>query len=126
MPPFWSISPTRDRRAGPPRRRVLAEDADAPAVAAPVALDDLDGRRLAGAVRTEHRDELAGRDRERDAVEDRPAAIPLDESVDHDRGLTAAGRHGAVVAILAYCLSKSASVSSPTWMDRSTPLRSTK
>src|SRR4051794_39426605 len=64
------------------RRRVHPEDAHAPAVAAAVALDDLHGRGLARAVRTEHRDELTGRDRERDAVEDRPAVIPLDESVD--------------------------------------------
>ena len=58
MPPSWSISPTRARCAGPP----AAGSSRAPGptrVGAPVALDDLDGRGLAGAVRPEQRDELA-------------------------------------------------------------------
>ena len=41
-------------------RRIVAEDPDRAAVGAPVALDDLDRRRLAGAVRAEEGDELAG------------------------------------------------------------------
>ena len=50
-PPPWSMIPTRARRPRPARSRVRAEDADRAAVGPPVALDDLDGRGLAGAVR---------------------------------------------------------------------------
>ena len=54
--------------------RVLAEHAHVAAVARPVALEDLDGRRLAGAVRAEEREHLAGLDGEREPVEDLAAA----------------------------------------------------
>jgi hypothetical protein len=40
-------------------RRVVAQDGDLAAVAAAVALEDLDGRRLPGAVRAEQAEHLA-------------------------------------------------------------------
>ena len=60
--------------AAPVARRVQAQHPDGPAVGAPVALEDLDGRRLAGAVRAEQGEQLAPPDVERDARQDsRPA-----------------------------------------------------
>ena len=69
-----------------------------PASGAPVALDDLDRRRLAGAVRPEQREDLAGPTRNEIPSHDRPAAVALAEAVDLDRRrasgrATAAGRH---------------------------------
>ena len=55
-PPPWSISPTRARCRRPARAGSSAEDPDAARVGPPVALDDLDRRRLAGAVRAEQRE----------------------------------------------------------------------
>ena len=69
--------------------RVDPENAGRAAVAASIALDDLDGGRLAGAVRSEQRDELARADRQRDAVEDRARAVALDQPVHDDRGVAA-------------------------------------
>ena len=57
-------------------------------------------------------------DRQRDAVEDGPRPVALDQPVDDDHRV--AGRHGA---IRAYWRSKSASVSSPIWIERMTPVR---
>ena len=102
-------------------RRIRVQDADPSAVGRPVALDDLDERGLARAVRPEQRHELARADGQRHPVEDDPLAVALDEPVDDDRRV-AAGHE----AILAYWRSKSASVSSPTWIERMTPARSTK
>ena len=70
---------------------------------------------------TEQRDELAGGDRQRHPVENGSLAVALDQTVDDDRGVA-----GAHCAIRAYWRSKSASVSSPTWIERRTPVRSTK
>ena len=103
------------------RRRIQPEHTGPSAVGAAIALDDLDRGRLARAVGTEQGDELAGRHRQRHAVEDGPLAVALDQPVDDDRRV--AGAHGAIVA---YWRSKSASVSSPTWIERMTPARSTK
>ena len=50
------------------RRRVEAEHLDLAAVALPVALEDLDGRRLAGAVRAEQAEDLARRHLEVDSA----------------------------------------------------------
>jgi hypothetical protein len=58
---------------------VGAEDRDATCVTMAVALDDLDGRRLAGTVRAEERDNLAGADLERHVVDDTPLTVRLDE-----------------------------------------------
>ena len=55
---------------------------------------------------------------ERHAVDDGPVAVSLDQAIDLD-----GGAHGA---IFAYWRSKSASVSSPIWIDRMTPSASTK
>ena len=102
----------------PARGRVQAEDARATAVGAAEPLDDLDGRGLARAVGPEQRDDLAGLDGQGHTVDDGPVAVPLDQAIDLD------GRaHGA---ILAYWRSKSASVSSPIWIDRMMPSLSTK
>ena len=102
-------------------RGIGPEDPGAAAVRAAVALDDLDGRRLARAVGPEQGHELARRDGQRDAVEHGPRVVMLDQPLDDDQRV--AGRHDA---IRAYWRSKSASVSSPTWIERMTPPRSTK
>ena len=70
---------------------------------------------------TEQRDELAGGHRQRHPVENGSLAVAFDQTVDDDRGVA-----GAHCAIRAYWRSKSASVSSPTWIERRTPVRSTK
>ena len=122
-PPPWSISPTRARwsraaRAGStPRTRTVA------LVGAPIALEDLDRRRLAGAVRPEQ-GERSRRRRPgtRGPVDDGPAAVALDEAVDLDRGRAVRRRpRSPPPAISAYCRSKSASVSSPIWIERRIP-----
>ena len=56
---------------------------------------------------------------ERHAVDDRPLAVALDQAID----ARWRRRHGA---IRAYWRSKSASVSSPIWIERMTPSLSTK
>ena len=48
----------------PARRGILPQDRDRPAVARAIALDDLHGRGLAGAVRPEQRHDLAATDRQ--------------------------------------------------------------
>ena len=121
MPPPWSISPTRARSARPPVAGSTPRTRAVPPSAAPVALDDLDRGRLARAVRSEQRDEFPAADRQRDAVEDGPRPVALDQPVNDDHRV--AGRH---CAIRAYWRSKSASVSSPIWIERTTPVRSTK
>ena len=100
---------------------VRAQDAHPATIRLPVSLDDLDGRRLARAVRPEQRDELPGTDFERDAIHDRAVAVSLDQPLDDDR--RAATGHEL---IFANDRSKSASVSSPTWIARMTPSPSTK
>ena len=117
------------------RRRIGPEDADRSAIGSPVALEDLDRRRLAGAVRPEERERLAAGDPERDAVDDRPAAVALDEPLDLDRRVRRAGRRRLAAgrgvrheppAISSYWRSKSASRTSPIWIDRRIPSRSMK
>ena len=61
--------------AGP--RRVVAEDRDLAGVAAAVALEDLDRRRLPGAVRPEDREHLAGEHLEVDAAQRLEGAVAL-------------------------------------------------
>ncbi len=113
----------RPKRSAVPAtdRRIDAEDPRRAPIRAPVALDDLDRGRLARPVRSEQRDELPAADRQRDAVEDGPRPVALDQPVNDDHRV--AGRH---CAIRAYWRSKSASVSSPIWIERTTPVRSTK
>ena len=69
--------PIRSRR----RPRVDAEDARLAAVAAPVALEDLDRGRLPGAVRTEEGEHLARLDSEVEAVEHLPRAYAFRRSM---------------------------------------------
>jgi hypothetical protein len=75
-------------------RRFLAQDADAPRIGASITLDDLDGRRLAGPVRPEHGDQLAGCHAERHTVDHGSTVVALDQVLDDDR----AGGHGAIRA----------------------------
>ena len=85
---------------GPPPR-VRPEDADAPAVGAAIALDDLDGRRLARAVRARAARRARRRATvERHAVEHGSLAVALDEPVDDDRRV--AGRSLRDPGVLAF------------------------
>ena len=81
-----------DALAERPRARpwIVPEHRCGTSVARPVALEDLDGCRLAGSVRAEHAEDLADRDLEADAAERLDAAVGLAEVGDDDRG-----RHGA-------------------------------
>ena len=104
----------------PACQRIHAQDTDGAPVRPSIALDGLDGRRLARTVRPEQGHQLAGRHLERHSVDDGTGAVPLDEALDHDgRG----GRHGAICS---YWRSKTASRISPIWIDWSTPSASMK
>src|SRR5205085_4011833 len=63
---------------------VEAEDVDGPRVPAAVALEDLDRRRLAGAVRAEEAEDLAVRDLEVDAAHRLERAVRFAQSADGD------------------------------------------
>ena len=65
----WRTMPIRSRHSRPRLLRVDAEDRDAAAVALAVALEHLDRRRLAGAVRPEEAEDLALLDLEADRRE---------------------------------------------------------
>ena len=75
--------PVAPLEAGP--LRVGAEDAHVAGVARPEPLGDLDGGRLAGAVRAEQREALAGADVEVEPVDGGPPRVGLGESPDGDR-----------------------------------------
>ena len=60
-----------------PPRSGLAQHPHVAAVPPPVALEDLDRGRLPGAVRAEEREDLAGLDREGEAVQDFTLAVGL-------------------------------------------------
>ena len=84
-------APLEHQADPPPQRgsvaaRVEPEDADAPAVGRPVALQRLDRRRLARPVGPEEREELARRDGEGEPVDGGPLAVALDQAVDDDGG----------------------------------------
>ena len=81
----------RSRQSPPPRagRRRAPRPA---AVALAVALEDLDGRRLAGAVRAEQPEDLAGGDLEADAADGLDLAVRLAQAADLDRGSFTAAR----------------------------------
>ena len=66
-------------------RRVEAEDVHLAAVARAVALEDLDRRRLAGAVRAEQAEDLALPDLEADAAQGLLLAVRLAQVADGDR-----------------------------------------
>jgi hypothetical protein len=95
----------------PTSQRIDAEDTDGAPVRPSKALDGLDGCRLARTVRPEQRDQLAGRDLERDSIDNGSGAVPLHEALDRDGR---AVRHGAISW---YWRSKSSSRSSPIWID---------
>ena len=83
--------PSRARQAGPPSRRVDAEDGHLAAVAPAVALEDLHRRRLAGTVRAEQREHLARRDVQVDPVDDGARAVPLAQAAHPHDASPAAG-----------------------------------
>ena len=74
----------RSRHARAALLRIDAEHLDGAAVARAVALEDLDGRRLAGAVRAEQAEHLARLDREVDPAERFVVAVALAEARDRD------------------------------------------
>ena len=79
--------------------RVEAEHRDVAAVARAIALQDLDGRRLPGAVGTEQREDLALVDGQVDAGDRLQLAVRLAQPADHDGRRTVprgGGAHGAV------------------------------
>ncbi len=80
-----STMPRRARQSRSPVVRVVAQHLDVPAVALAVALEDLHGRRLAGAVGAEQGDALADLDVEVEAVDGRQVAVVLGEAADADR-----------------------------------------
>src|SRR5262249_52740279 len=63
---------------------IVPEHAPLPAVALAVALEDLDGRRLAGTVRTEQAEHLARLDREVDAAHRLETSVRLAQATDLD------------------------------------------
>jgi hypothetical protein len=65
---------------------IVSEDADRAGAAASQSGDRVDGRRLAGAVRPEEAEELAGLDAQRNAVDRSKGSVPLDEVFDLDGG----------------------------------------
>ena len=73
-------------------RGIDAEHADLARRAQAVALEDLDGRRLAGAVRAEQGEGLTAGDVEVDAVDGDDAAVRLAQSADPHRGIRAGGK----------------------------------
>ena len=107
--------------------RVCAEDPDLAAIRPAVALEDLDGRRLARSVRPQEREDLATADAEGHIGQDPPPVVALAQAVDLDRGAHASGggRH-ELPEISPYWRSKSASRTSPIWIERRIPDRSTK
>ena len=74
----------RSRQGVPPRLRILAEHRHLAGVARAVALEDLDGRRLAGAVRAEQAEHLAACDREVDPAKGLVLAVALAQAGNRD------------------------------------------
>ena len=73
--------------------RVVAEDAHLAGVVVAVAFEDLDGRGLAGAVRPEQAEDLAGAHGEVDALEGLEVAVGLAQAAGFDDG----GGHEVIV-----------------------------
>ena len=74
--------PIRSRHSGPRLLRVDAEDRDGAGVARAVALEHLDRRRLAGAVRAEQAEDLALLDLEVDPADGLDLPVGLVQVVD--------------------------------------------
>jgi hypothetical protein len=66
--------------------RIDAEDLDLAAIPFAVALEDLDGGGLAGAIGAEQGEDLAGPDVEVDPVDRLDVAVPLGQAADPHRG----------------------------------------
>ncbi len=77
MPPDCSTIPIRWRSAMRALAGVVAEHRDLAAAARAVALEDLDGRRLAGAVRAEQAEHLAALHGDVDAAHGLELAVAL-------------------------------------------------
>jgi hypothetical protein len=73
--------------------RVGAEHGHLAAVAVTVALQDLDGRRFPGSVRSEQGEHLTPRDREVDAVHGAFRSVRFGQSANDDRVVTSHGVH---------------------------------
>src|SRR4029079_2480334 len=80
--------------------RVGAEHTDLAVVPWPVALEDLDGGGLAGAVRAEQTEDLTPGDREVDAVHPLDAVVRLAQPTDLDGGVAGVLFHGHCLAQL--------------------------
>ena len=78
-------TPIRSRNARSRASGVEAEHGHRAAVALPVALQDLDGRRLAGSVRPQQAEDLARGDLEVDPANRLDAVVRLPQSSDRDR-----------------------------------------
>ena len=70
----------------------MAEDADLAGVGVPQALQDLDGRGLAGAVGTDQAEDLPGVHVEVEVVDDGATGVGLGEPADRDDRLLRTGR----------------------------------
>ena len=73
-------------------RRVVPQDRHVPRRAVPIALEDLDGGRLAGAVRPEEGEDLAGVDGQVDPGDGLDVAVRLAEVRDDDRWIAHVGQ----------------------------------
>ena len=126
MPPSWSIRPIRGPQRVAVLRRVEAQHAHGAGIGPPVALEDLDGRGLAGAVGPEQGEQLAAADLERDAGEDLAGAVRLADVADADRDAVGGVERRAHGLIFAYWVSKTSAVIWPIWIARMTPSLSMK
>ena len=79
--------PSRARSAAPVAAPAIAEHLDVAGIWLPEPLEDLDRRGLAGAVRTEHAEALAGPDLEIEAGHGDDVAVSLDEALTLQRRL---------------------------------------
>jgi hypothetical protein len=77
--------------------RLGPEDPDRAGIGRAIALDDLQGRGLARAVRSQHSQDLAAIDRQADVLDHDAPAVALREPVHHDRRRGGRG-HGAIRA----------------------------
>ena len=100
--------PTRSRSARGAALGVVAEHGDDAARAGAVALEDLDGRRLAGAVGAEQAEDLAGGDLEVDAAHGLMVAVGLVQVADEDRWCGSAHRRWMMATVCAARASTSA------------------
>ncbi len=125
MPPSWSISPILRPQRVAVLRRVEAQHAHGAGIGPAVALEDLDGRGLAGAVGPEQAEQLTAAHLEGHAGEDLAGAVRLADVADADRDAVGGVEHGHGL-IFAYWVSKTSAVIWPIWIARMTPSLSMK